>query len=69
MTGAELIKWIKDHHAEEMMVVVQYRDSGGCYDGCNDAAPKLAKIRGTNIPHDDSYDISYVEEDVNAISL
>lgn len=33
MKGQELIDWIKAHHAEEMMVVVQYRDSGGIYPG------------------------------------
>ncbi len=33
MTGQELIDWIKEHHAEEKKVVVQYRDSGGIYPG------------------------------------
>ena len=33
MTGQELIDWIKQYHAEEMNVVVQYRDSGGIYPG------------------------------------
>lgn len=33
MTGNELINWIKKHNAEEMKIVVQYRDSGGIYPG------------------------------------
>ena len=33
MTGKQLIEWIKDNHAEEMLVCIQYRDDGGIYYG------------------------------------
>jgi len=31
MTGKELIKWIKENHAENKEVIVEHRDSGGTY--------------------------------------
>lgn len=31
MTGADLIKWIHENHAENLEVLVQHRDSGGLY--------------------------------------
>ena len=33
MTGKELIKWIIDHKAEDVIVEVAYRDEGGLYFG------------------------------------
>ena len=33
MTGKELIKWILNNNAEDLPVVIQYRDSGGLYSG------------------------------------
>lgn len=33
MTGRELIKWVLDNNAENAEFEVQYRDSGGDYDG------------------------------------
>lgn len=47
MTGQELIDWIKEHHAEEMKVVVQYRDSGGIYQGVDgDVEPEKVLFLG-----------------------
>ena len=31
MTGRELIKWIQDNHAEDLVVLIEHRDSGGSY--------------------------------------
>lgn len=31
MTGRELIQWIQDNHAENLIVLVEHRDSGGSY--------------------------------------
>lgn len=33
MTGKELIKWIEEHDAQELIFEVQYRDDGGDYYG------------------------------------
>ena len=31
MTGAELIKWLQDNHAEDKEIIIEHRDSGGSY--------------------------------------
>ena len=31
MTGADLIKWITEHHAEDLPVIIEHRDDGGSY--------------------------------------
>lgn len=31
MTGAELIKWLQDNHAEDKEIIIGHRDSGGSY--------------------------------------
>lgn len=36
MTGKELIKWIQDNNIENCEVRIQYRDSGGDYDGTDE---------------------------------
>ena len=69
MTGAELIKWIEDNHAEDMLMVIQYRDSGGAYEGCEDVCPIFAKVSGTGIANVYSYSIDYNVEKPNAVSL
>lgn len=33
MTGKDLIKWIEEHNAQDMIFEVQYRDAGGIYYG------------------------------------
>ena len=70
MTGSELIEWIKEHHAEQMKAIVQYRDEGGLYSGGEDARPCLCVIKGSDIPYDDSYEINYrATHEPNAFSL
>ena len=50
MTGNELIDWIKEHHAEDMQVVVQYRDSGGIYLGWDEEiVPVVNKSGGREV--------------------
>lgn len=31
MTGNELINWIKENKAEDLLVIIEHRDSGGSY--------------------------------------
>ena len=31
MKAKDLIKWIQDHHAEELEVLIEHRDEGGTY--------------------------------------
>ena len=31
MTGQDLINWIKEHNARNLIVIVEHRDSGGTY--------------------------------------
>ena len=52
MKGKDLISWIIEHHAEDMPVVVQYRDGGGSYPGgellgsmASDCFPCLACVK------------------------
>ena len=33
MTGKDLIKWIEEHNAQDLVFEVQYRDEGGDYYG------------------------------------
>lgn len=58
MTGAELIEMIKRNHAENMPVVVQYRDSGGVYEGGEEAEFSLADASGRMYGEYDSIDYS-----------
>ena len=47
MTGQKLIDWIRENHAEEMEVVVQYRDSGGIYPEIDEELePEVENIGG-----------------------
>jgi hypothetical protein len=36
MTIKELYEWAKKNNCEEYEVEIQYRDSGGCYNGTDD---------------------------------
>lgn len=36
MTGEELIKWIQDNNVEGCEIRIQYRDSGGDYEGTDE---------------------------------
>jgi hypothetical protein len=47
MTGQELIDWIKQHHAENAVVEVAYRDEGGPYYGTDEYINPL--IVGANV--------------------
>lgn len=50
MTGQEIIDWIKENHAEKMQVVVQYRDSGGMYHGCDEEiSPEVNESCGREV--------------------
>ncbi len=66
MKGKELIKWIQDNHAEELKIVVQYRDGGGSYYGGDNAEPCLAMV-GEEVGGE--YDIVYNTEMHNAVVL
>lgn len=61
MTGRELIKLIKKNHAEDMTVLVQYRDSGGTYRGGEWAEFHLAHGKMLGEPYGYEYDIQYGE--------
>ena len=70
MTGKELIKYIQTHHAEDMLICVQYRDGGGVYNGADDATPLMGRVtkrhEGDNYSE---YDVSYSHRSVNAVIL
>lgn len=68
MTGKQLIAWITEHHAEDMTVVIQFRDGGGYYRGGETLeAPCLANAKGRSV---DDLEISYRADLVpNAIVL
>lgn len=36
MTGKELILWIEEHNAQDLIFEVQYRDAGGDYYGTDE---------------------------------
>lgn len=36
MTGKELIQWIEEHNAQDLIFEVQYRDGGGDYCGTDE---------------------------------
>ena len=66
MTGRELIALIQDCHAEDMQVVVQYRDAGGTYPGGEtvgglqgESYPCLAHITPSRVYDDASVEITY----------
>lgn len=64
MTGKELIDWIVEHHAEDMLIAVQYRDAGGDYFGGELVTrPILAHVRGSGIPYSDGVEIAYAYGD------
>ena len=69
MTGRELIKYIQDHHAEDMPICVQYRDGGGLYNGADDATPLMGHVtkRG-EMNNCNEYDVTH-GHDINAIIL
>ena len=70
MTGRELIDWIRDSHAEDMDVVVQYRDGGGDYIGGGIVnEPVLANVRGAGIPYSDEVIIAYGGSPINGVVL
>lgn len=70
MTGRELIDWIRRNHAEECLVVVQWRDGGGNYRGGEVVdAPQLARVRETGVPYDTELEITYADDSQNAIVL
>lgn len=60
MTGQELINWIVEHNAQGLQCVVQYRDSGGSYNGGEMIdSPRTASFKGTNIPYSNDVEITY----------
>lgn len=70
MTGRELINWIVDFHAEDMDIVVQYRDGGGNYIGGEIVnQPILANVRSSNIPYPDGVIITYGGLPTNGVIL
>ena len=72
MTGAELIKWIQDNHAENMDMLVQYRDGDGIIEGCTDVEPCFCTIRAFYVhDYDVVYDIGDPDEDpeYNAVAF
>lgn len=70
MTGRELIDWIRRNHAEECLVVVQWRDGGGDYRGGEVVdAPQFARVMGTGVPYDTALEITYTIDAKNAIVL
>ena len=70
MTGRELIDWIRDSRAEDMVVVVQYRDGGGNYIGGEIVnEPVLANVRGAGIPYSDEVIIAYGGSPINGVVL
>lgn len=70
MTGKELIEFIQENHAEDLLVCVQYRDGGGFYSGADDATPLMGHVtKQVDANNYDDYDITYDTQDVNAIIL
>lgn len=72
MTGRELIKYIQENHAEDMLVCVQFRDAGGLYNGADDATPlmgRVTKIEGLEEYGYNEYDVSYAHRTPNAVIL
>ena len=62
MTGADLIKWIQDNNAEGKECIVQYRDSGGDYNGGEMLErPCLANFRTDDDGHPYDVQISYID--------
>lgn len=57
MTGKDLIKWITDHHAEDMEIIIEHRDSGGSYHTAEHLGeltePRLVRYR------DESFGVIY----------
>ena len=70
MTGKELIDWIVDFHAEDIDIVVQYRDGGGNYIGGEIVNQLiLANVRSSGIPYSDEVIITYGGLPVNGVIL
>lgn len=68
MTGRELIKLIRKNHAEDMPVVIQYRDAAGGYAEGEDAQFNLAKA----IRNDRTFDwdlVIFSKDEPNVILL
>ena len=61
MTGRKLIELIQKNHAEDMPVLVQYRDSGGTYFGGEEAEFHLAYGKMLGGSYEYEYDIKYGE--------
>lgn len=60
MTGRELIKLIQDNCAEDMPVLIQYRDAGGTYTGGEEAKFCLAHgVLASPRPYEYEWDIDY----------
>ena len=70
MTGRELIEYIQEKHAEDMLICVQYRDGGGIYDGADDATPLMGYVtKRLEMNNCNEYDITYYNHDANAVIL
>ena len=69
MIGSELIEWIHDNNAEDLLVLVDYRDSGGSYHEAGEANPELSQVIGRGIPYDNDYDYVFPCKKPNAIVL
>lgn len=70
MKGRELIEYIQFHHAEDMLICVQFRDGGGIYNGADDVTPLMGHVDKINEAEDyNEYDVTYKNVEINAIIL
>lgn len=71
MTGRALIELIQKNHAEDMPVVIQYRDAAGGYAEGEDAEFNLAKaIKNTDTHNCYDWDlVIFSEDEPNVILL
>lgn len=49
MTIKELYKWAKENNCEEYEVKIQYRDSGGCYNGTDELIESEIVIKSNGV--------------------
>lgn len=61
MTGRELIELIQKNHAEDMPVLVQYRDAGGPYPDGEEAGFNLLYGKMNSGAYDYTWEITYPE--------
>lgn len=68
MTGRYLIKWILDHHAEDMVCVAEYPES---YEPCGTICSPPSIARYERDPEGHPYDvkISYTDKENNCFVI